>query len=294
MGGLAEWLLDSDPALRWQVQRDLLCAPEEVWLATRGLVAVEGFGARLLGLQGVDGMWGGGAFFPLGYDGEEGQPWTATTWSLNSLREWGLDASVLKARRTVELLAEGCRWEYDGLPYWGGEVDCCINGWTLANGVWLGAPVEGIAEWFVAHQLEDGGWNCEWGAGAARSSFHSTLNSLKGLLAHEVATGDDGYAGRAGEGGGVSAGEAVVSAVVHWGVCGEWVTRFRSPFRWEYSVLNAADYFWRAGVRDPRMAEAVELIRRAGRLTGHGCRVGGIRGGCGSRSTLTRGSRRSG
>ncbi|MCP2244606.1 squalene cyclase [Lentzea aerocolonigenes] len=270
MGGLTEWLLDSDPALRWQVQRDLLCAPEEVWRATRGLVAVEGFGARLLGLQGVDGMWGGGAFFPLGYDGkEDGQPWTATTWSLNSLREWGLDASVLQARRTVELLAEGCRWEYEGLPYWGGEVDCCINGWTLANGVWLGAPVEGIAEWFVSHQLEDGGWNCEWGAGAARSSFHSTLNSLKGLLAHELATGgtpETRAARRKGEEyllerrlfRRLSTGEPV----------GEWATRFRSPFRWEYSVLNAADYFWQAGVRDPRMAEAVELIRRARQADG--------------------------
>jgi hypothetical protein len=49
---------------------------------------------------------------------------------------------------------------------------------------------------------------------------------------------------------------------------GEWVTRFRSPFRWEYSVLNAADYFWQAGVRDPRMGEAIELIRGARRDDG--------------------------
>lgn len=270
MGELTGWLLESDPALRWQVQRDLLRAPREVWEGTRALVATEGFGARLLALQGSDGMWAGGAFFPAGYQGkDEGQPWTATTWSLSSLREWGLDAGVLVRRRTVELLDEGCRWEYQGLPYWGGEVDCCINAWTLANGVWLGVDVEKIAEWFVAHQLEDGGWNCEWVEGSMRSSFQSTLNSLKGLLAYELATGGSEEikgARRLGEEyllerhlfRRLSTGEPVA----------EWVTRFRSPFRWGYSVLNAAEYFRQAGRKDPRMAEAIGMIRDARQADG--------------------------
>jgi hypothetical protein len=104
----------------------------------------------LLALQGPDGQWAGGAFFPSDFDfdgpeAEDGQPWTATTWTLNSLRDWGLDAAVLRTRRTVELLAENSLWEYENLPYWTGEVDCCINAWTLANGAWLGADVAGIA-----------------------------------------------------------------------------------------------------------------------------------------------------
>src|SRR5262245_12666185 len=123
---LADWLLDSDPALRWQVERDLLGLRREVWEATRARVATEGFGARLLALQDPDGQWAGGAFFPRGFDfstaGTEGQPWTATTWSLNSLREWGVDARVLGD--TAARLASNSRWEYDDLPYWGGEVDC--------------------------------------------------------------------------------------------------------------------------------------------------------------------------
>jgi hypothetical protein len=261
------WLLDSDPALRWQVERDLLHAPREVWEGTRARVAYEGFGARLLALQGADGMWAGGAFFPEGFDGlGEGQPWTATTWSLNSLREWGLEAEVLVRRRTVELLAENCRWEYEDLPYWGGEVDCCINSWTLANGVWLGADVAGIAEWFVRHQLEDGGWNCEWVEGSTRSSFHSTLNALKGLLAYERATGRTGDARRKGE-------EYLLERRLYRRLStgapvAEWVAEFRSPFRWGYSVLNAVEYFREAGIRDSRMAEAVEMIRGARRPDG--------------------------
>jgi hypothetical protein len=188
------WLLDSDPTLRWQVERDLLHEPPEVWQATKARIATEGFGARLLALQDADGQWAGGAFFPSDFDfegpeAERGQPWTATTWTLNALREWGLDAAALTKRHTAELLAENSRWEYEQLSYWSGEVDCCINGWTVANGVWLGADVAGIVDWFVEHRLADGGWNCEWVDGSVRSSFHSTLNSLKGLLAFEAATG---------------------------------------------------------------------------------------------------------
>lgn len=271
---LIDWMLDSDPALRWQVERDLLHAPEETWRATRQRIATEGFGSRLLALQDDDGQWAGGAFFPgdFDFDGPEaqdgaGQPWTATTWTLNSLREWGLDASVLSG--TAEKLAANSRWDYDDLPYWSGEVDCCINAWTLANGVWLGADVGPLADWFVERRLDDGGWNCEWVEGSTRSSFHSTLNSLKGLLAHESATGGT-KATRAARHGGqeyllerslfrrVSTGETVAP----------WALRFAYPFRWFYSVLNAADYFRSASLLDgttpdPRMADAVEAIRAA-------------------------------
>jgi hypothetical protein len=243
-------------------------------------VATEGFGARLLSLQDPDGQWAGGAYFPGGAAGaqdpaemaQDGQPWTATTWSLTSLREWGLDARVLAG--TAELLAANSRWEYDDLPYWGGEVDCCINAWTLANGAWLGADVAALGGWFVDHRLPDGGWNCEWVAGATRSSFHSTLNALKGLLHHEVVTGGDDdlrAARRAGEEyllerhllRRLSTGELV----------GPWVTRFTYPFRWAYSALNAADHFRAAALHDgtdpdPRLAEAMDVIRAARRPDG--------------------------
>lgn len=271
--GLVSWLLNSDPALRWQVERDILHEPSELWEATRARIATEGFGARLLALQDSDGQWAGGAFFPAGFDfggaDEEGQPWTATTWALNDLRDWGLEPAVLNERRTAELLAEHARWEYDDLPYWGGEVDCCINAWTVANGVWLGADIAGVVKWFSDHQLSDGGWNCEWVEGSTRSSYHSTLNALKGLLAYDGATGGTAAtrdARRAGEDyllqRGLfrrrSTGEPV----------GPWVTHLGYPFRWAYNVLNAADYFREScrldgAIPDPRMAKAIELIRSA-------------------------------
>jgi hypothetical protein len=272
-----DWLLDSDPALRWQVERDLAGAPPEVWRATRARIATEGFGARLLAHQDPDGQWAGGAYFPRDYDPEPvpeeaGQPWTATTWTLNTLREWGLDAAVLAG--TAERLAEHSRWEYEDRPYWAGEVDCCINAFTLANGAWLGADVAGIADWLVAHQLGDGGWNCEWVEGSTRSSFHSTLNVLRGVLAYEgrVDAPDTlRSARRAGE-------EYLLERrLLHRLSTGEpvgwWVTHFAYPFRWFYSALHAVDHF-RAAARhdgtapDPRLAEAIEVVRRAQRADG--------------------------
>ncbi|RSD21453.1 squalene cyclase [Amycolatopsis eburnea] len=256
------WLLDSDPALRWQVERDLAGAPPEVWEATRARVASEGFGARLLAAQDPDGRWAGGAFFPAGFRGDEPQPWTATTWSLNALREWGLDAAVLGD--TAGRLAANCRWEYDDLPYWDGEVDCCINAWTLANGVWLGADVAGIADWFATHRLPDGGWNCEWVEGSTRSSVHSTLNSLKGLLAHEKATGGTAETREARRGGEEYLLERGLFRRLSTGAeLAPWVREFGYPMRWHYDVLNAASYFRDAGRRDERMAAAIELIRAA-------------------------------
>jgi hypothetical protein len=190
---------------------------------------------------------------------------------LNSLREWGLAASVLAG--TAERLAANSRWEYEGRPYWDGEVDCCINGYTVANGAWLGADVSGLVDWFAEHRLADGGWNCEWVEGSARSSFHSTLNSLKGLLWYDVLTGGGatGRLRRSGE-------EYLLSRGLYRRLStgepvGPWATEFAYPFRWVYSVLNAADYFRAAALLDgtspdPRMADAIEQIRAARRPDG--------------------------
>src|SRR6266702_5754397 len=95
-----DWLLDSDPSIRWQALRDLVDAPNEVVAAERARVAIEGWGARMLALQGDDGQWEGGALFPTRRgesaggdpsDQNEGHPWTATAYSLVLLRDLGVD-----------------------------------------------------------------------------------------------------------------------------------------------------------------------------------------------------------
>ena len=43
-----KWLLDSDPAIRWQVMRDLTGEAPDAIAAERSRVATEGWGAQLL------------------------------------------------------------------------------------------------------------------------------------------------------------------------------------------------------------------------------------------------------
>ena len=269
---LVDWLMDADPALRWQVERDLVHASESQWRDTRARVAAEGFGARLLALQDLDGQWAGGAYFPRSIEGDPewpedaGQPWTATTWSLNTLRDWGLDAGALEG--TAQELARNCRWEYEDRLYWDGEVDCCINAFTLANGAWLGADVSALVEWFAAHQMDDGGWNCEWVEGSVRSSFHSTINVLLGLLYYETRHPDPSLRELRRTGEEYLLERGLLRCQSSGELVGSWATEFAYPFRWPYSVLKAADYFraasWLDGrAPDARLIDAIEVIRAA-------------------------------
>src|SRR4029434_6068152 len=116
-----DWLLDSDPAIRWQVLRDLVDAPAEVIAAERARVATEGWGARLLASQGEDGQWAGGACFPApSYDLADhtaGQPWISTLPTLQSLSDFGIDPRSHQVRRAVALVRDHCRWEHAGQPF---------------------------------------------------------------------------------------------------------------------------------------------------------------------------------
>ncbi len=187
------WLLDSDPSIRWQVLRDLLDAPEPLWRAERALVANSGWGARLLDLEDADGQWAGGAFLPSDFGAAEweqvGQPWTATAFVLDQLREFGLDPGSEPARSAVRLVGANSHWEEGGQPFWEGEVEECINGRTVADGAYFGVDVAAIVDRLVGELLPDGGWNCERANGSVRSSFHSTINVLEGLLEFERSTG---------------------------------------------------------------------------------------------------------
>lgn len=269
---VVDWLLDSDPAVRWQVERDLAGAPAATWNATRARVATEGFGARLLSKQDADGQWAGGAFFPAGFfDSTEaaapGQPWTATTWSLKDLREWGVDASALEG--TAERLATSSRWEYDDLPYWGGEIDVCINSYTLAAGAWLATDVTRLTAWFPSHRLGDGGWNCEAEEGdSIRSSFHSTLNAIRGMLAYERLTGDTSLRDARHGGEEYLLERRLLYRATTGRPVGDFATQFVYPNRHRYSALAALDYFREAALfeavtPDPRLADAVDVVRAA-------------------------------
>ena len=262
---VVDWLLDSDPALRWQVLRDLTDAPPDQVAAERARVATQGWGARLLALRDDDGRWAGGACFPADFRGDfsQGQPWTSTYPTLRLLRDLGVDPDDPTVRESVALVATSCRWEHDGQAFFDGEVEPCINGGTLAIGAYLGADVDAVAERLLGEQLADGGWNCEAENGSVRSSFDTTICVLEGLLEHERATGGSARtraARRRGEGylldrhlfRRLSTGQVVDPA---------WL-EFSFPTWWHYDVLRALEHFRAVGdAPDQRLAEAVEVVR---------------------------------
>ena len=261
---LVDWLLEGDPAIRWQVLRDLTDASPDEVAAERARVEHEGWGARLLALEGADGLWEGGACFPAAYaGGEPGQPWTATMHTLQTLQIFGLDPACEAARRAILLVAEHGRWEHAGQRYFDGEVEPCINGRTIETGAYFGVDVAAIVERILGERLADGGWNCEAENGSVRSSFDTTIDVLDGLLAFERATGGSAAVREARRSGeeyllerGLfrrkSTGEVANPAYLD----------FAFPYYWRYDVLRALDYFRRAGADpDPRMAEAVEVVR---------------------------------
>src|SRR5256886_11337506 len=175
-----EWLIDSDPSIRWQVMRGLIGESDATVAHDRARVAAEGWGARLLDLQGSDGHWGGAAFVP--------HAWISTKDTLQLLRDLGVDPSGDRVRRAIGEVRDRCTWGegFGDAPFFEGEVEPCINGRVLAIGAYFGEARNRLADRLLLEQLSDGGWNCD-APKSRRSSFHTTICVLEGLLEYERA-----------------------------------------------------------------------------------------------------------
>jgi hypothetical protein len=262
---IVDWLLDSDPSIRWQVMRDLMDAPAAEVAAERAQVAREGAGARLLALQASDGRWGGAAW---------NRGWNSTMHVLWLLLHLGLDPASAEARRALRLVRDHVTWqgcgpeECDHNTFFAGEVEPCINGQVAAAGAYFGQDVQSIVVRLLGEQLSDGGWNCEAPHRSTRSSFNTTICVLEALLEYERAGGATTVVTAARLRGQEyllerrlfrrgSTGEAIErdrKGGASW-------TRFAFPTWWHYDVLRGLEYLRSAGVKpDERTAEAIELV----------------------------------
>jgi hypothetical protein len=250
---IIDWLLDSDPAVRWQVMRDLTDASAEAVAAERIRIPREGVGAEILACQGADGSWH-----------RDGTPvWLPTLFTMQLLRATGVDRAEPAVVSAVARLEAGFRWdeEFGSKPFFEGEVEPCINGGTLALGAYFGHPTESLARRLIGEQLDDGGWNCE-APKSVRSSFHTTICVLEGLLEYERAVGSAPEVASARRRGeeyllerGLfrrrSTGEVANPAFL----------KFAFPPRYHYDVLRALDYFRAAGVQpDARIGDALQIV----------------------------------
>jgi len=251
-----DWLLDADPAIRWQVMRDLTGAPADAIAAERARVASEGWGPRLLDQQRPDGQWGDGVSTPF---------WWSNMYTLLYVRDMGVDPTSARARAAIDRVRSHVTWgpEFGNSPFFEGEVEPCINGRVVGLGAYFGERSDRLVDRLLGEQLEDGGWNCEAERGSVRSSFHTTICVLEGLLAFERAFGADSVVTAARARAEeyllerrllrrLSSGDVIDTA---W-------TRFAFPPLWHYDVLRGLDYLRAAGARpDARVDEAVAIVR---------------------------------
>ena len=260
-----QWLLDSDPSIRWQAMRDIVGASAKEVAAERARTAVEGWGAKLLSLQGGDGRWAGAAW---------NRGWDSTMHVLMLLREFGLMPESERTREAVRLVRKRATWqgcgpeECRGHAFFEGEVEPCINGQVGAVGAYFGADVQIVIARLLGEQLGDGGWNCEAVKGSTRSSFNTTICVLEALLEYERAGGAEGEVTEARLRGEEyllerrlfrrrSTGE-VIERDRKDGT--KWA-RFAFPTWWHYDVLRGLDYLRAAGAApDDRAAEAIDLV----------------------------------
>ena len=256
-----DWLLAGDPAVQWQVQRDLLDLPETVYAATRKLVATSGYGARFLAFQDPAGTWGGGLYGPK---------WISTTYTLLTLRRLGLPQDNAAARVGCELLLEGGFRPDGGIHYARSKInhsETCITGMVLSLLAYFRYPdgrVDDLVEYLLVQQMPDYGWNCRSYLGDTHASFHTTISVLEGLWEYEKAYGERPGIQDART-------RAHEFLWLHWlyrshrtgEVFDKKMTMLPFPPRWRYDVLRALDYFQDCRApRDNRMADAVDLLKR--------------------------------
>lgn len=255
-----KWLLDSDPAIRWQVMRDLTDQDPDTIAAERSQVATEGWGARLLACQSPAGKWGGA---------KESPGLLITFNTLVVLMDLGLDPTSRQARKIVDRVEKHLRFKWhDNRRFFDGETEPCINGRILALGAYFRKPSDSLADQILGQQLEDGGWNCEAVEPSAkrplssRSSFHTTICVLEGLLAYEKSGRRRPSVVRARKRAEEYLLERRMFRFLRTGeVIDERWLRFGFPTFWHYDVLRGLDYLRNAQIKpDGRVREAVERV----------------------------------
>ena len=256
---ILDWLLDADPAIGWQVMRDLTDASPEGIAKERARVVEEGWGARLLALQGDDGNWGGGAYSPK---------WTSTTYTLLLLRHFGIDPADQRVREATDRVRAKVRMGRMDLPFFEYLGETCISGMALALNSYFQEAEGARIDWFLGEQKPDGGWNCD--LDSTRSSFNTTLSVLEGLLEYERAVHGDRAASEARH----RAHEYLLERRLMYRLSDRALIDKRwlllsFPPRWFYDVLRALDYLAEAGLEpDERCRDAIEVILRKQRKDG--------------------------
>jgi hypothetical protein len=184
-----------------------------------------------------------------------------TFYSLVVLKDLGLDPAAKEARKMIERVEKLVFQWHDNRPFFHGETEPCINGRILGLGSYFKEPNDALANQLLGEQLEDGGWNCE-APKSRRSSFHTTICVLEGLLDYERAGRKSVAVAKARKRAEEYLLERRMFRSLRTGdvIDKRWL-RFSYPAFWHYDVLRGLDYLRNAGIKpDSRMSEAIETV----------------------------------
>lgn len=264
------WLLAGDPAIRWQALRDLAGAAKHTVDRERGRISRHGWGARLLARQDPEGTWAGGQSSD---DGLYTPKWISTTYTILTLRDFGLPPTNRQARKACKLLLDGGLQSDGGINYgvwakWIRRSETCVTGMVLSilsYFEYADPRLDTVASHLLERQMPDGGWNCRLPDGATHASVHTTISVLEGLRHYELHHGRQLPAVRAAQLRGREfllvhrlfrshrTGEIIKPAFI----------KFSFPPRWHYDILRALDYFQDVKAPyDERLTDAIDIVRR--------------------------------
>jgi len=265
---IVEWLLSGDPAIQYQVHRDLLNTRNNQLKEYQKQIITEGWGAGFLSARRTDGHWGKGLYQPK---------WTSTHYTLLDLKNLGFPPGHPQIDESIELVLSAPRGKKDeiNLSKTLEHGDICVNGMILNYASWFfgyDERLKKIADFLLEVQMHDGGWNCEYFDGSIHSSLHSTISVLEGLLEWSLQGASNQLNAIANA---IHDGEEFIlrhqlfRSHKNGEIIDHKMLRFSYPCRWHYDILRALDYFHKSGrAYDPRMQDAIDILLKKRRPDG--------------------------
>lgn len=255
---IIEWLIDGDPSIKYQTYRDLLNKPGKECAKERKNINQNGWAQKLLSYQGENYLWNNSLYSPK---------WISTTYTLYTLaflQAYPVE-NILKA---CEILLDKGFSPDKGINYWKTRKnsETCVTGITLFICSFFlldDKRLPSLVEHLLEHQMDDGGWNCQWEIGATHSSFHTTIIVLEALNAYQK-----GYMKQ----------DAILEEAQKKGMefllqhkmyqshrTGKTVDKkmvtFPFPPHWHYDIMRGLDYAQaRNYTKDPRFEDAIKIL----------------------------------
>lgn len=180
--GTIDWLMSGDPSIAYQTARDLLQADRP---DLQQEIPKSGWGKAFLNARSANGGWGDSYYAPKR---------ACTHYVLLDLINMSFPSDHAGIQQLVQKIARQNIAHDGGLGVFPNEKksDTCITAVFLNVACYFGLPEDHLKtfiDFLIAHQIPDGGFNCQVNrSGCRSSSLHSTISVLEALQRLEANT----------------------------------------------------------------------------------------------------------